>query len=39
MFGLFGSRDKIKTFTPAELRDFLCKNDGACVLCRCARRQ
>ncbi|WP_294538245.1 rhodanese-like domain-containing protein [uncultured Rhodoblastus sp.] len=32
MFGLFGSRDKIKTFTPAELRDFLRENEGACVL-------
>jgi rhodanese-related sulfurtransferase len=32
MFGLFGSKDETKTFTPAELRDFLRKNDGACVL-------
>jgi len=32
MFGLFGSKDKIKTFTPAELRDFLRDHDGACLL-------
>jgi rhodanese-related sulfurtransferase len=32
MFGLFGSKDKFKTFTPAELRDFLRANDGACML-------
>ena len=32
MFGLFGSKAKIKTFTPAELRDFLRDNDGACLL-------
>jgi hydroxyacylglutathione hydrolase len=32
MFGLFGSKDKIKTFTPAELRDFLRDKDDVCVL-------
>ena len=32
MFGLFGSKDKINTFTPAELQDFLRENEGACVL-------
>jgi len=32
MFGLFGSKAKIKTFSPAELRDFLSENEGACVL-------
>lgn len=32
MFGLFASKDKIKTFTPAELRDFLRENEGACFL-------
>jgi rhodanese-related sulfurtransferase len=32
MFGLFGSKDKIKTFIPAELRDYLRENEGACVL-------
>ena len=32
MFGLFRSKDTIKTFTPAELRDFLRENEGAYVL-------
>ena len=31
MFGLFGSKDKVKTFNPDELRDFLRENEGACV--------
>jgi hypothetical protein len=32
MFGLFGSKEKIKTFTPSELRDFLQAQNGACLL-------
>ena len=32
MFGLFGSKEKIKTFTPLELRDFLQAQNGAFLL-------
>jgi len=32
MFGLFGSKEKIKTFTPIELRDFLQAQNGATLL-------
>jgi hydroxyacylglutathione hydrolase len=32
MFGLFGSKDKITTFTPAELREVLRERGSACVL-------
>jgi rhodanese-related sulfurtransferase len=32
MFGWFGSKSKIKTYTPAELQERLRDHDGACVL-------